>query len=358
VAGSSTPQCAVIGWPGQYGQGSAAAASQNAVFERVKGLMSCAHLFDLETLPAEFVPRTNYQRAVERGEFVRRQSSWDGKPYAQRYRQAHREFTSSGLERTVKSFLVAPGLTHVHTINSIALENDRATVTFTGLLNSLPYDYLIKVFGISHLTQSATDTLPLAKFESPLQPALTLRTLRLNALTRAYESIWTDLYSPAWQQDAFVAGPATVALGAVDPAWTEGSPLRTDLDRWLALTEIDAIVALMLGLSLEQLLQMYRSQFAVLRKYEFVTVFDANGRQISGIHHNYGFHQQAWEDALKVAPLRRGERRVGMWARVQAYLAGDHGVDLGPFEPPFVPADREKAMSAAYAAFAARLAAS
>jgi hypothetical protein len=31
---------------------SAAAASQNAVFERVKGLMSCAHLFDLDRLPA------------------------------------------------------------------------------------------------------------------------------------------------------------------------------------------------------------------------------------------------------------------------------------------------------------------
>jgi hypothetical protein len=31
---------------------SSAAASQNAVYERVKGLMSCAHLFDLERLPA------------------------------------------------------------------------------------------------------------------------------------------------------------------------------------------------------------------------------------------------------------------------------------------------------------------
>lgn len=31
---------------------SAAAGSQNAVFERVKGLMSCAHLFDMEKLPA------------------------------------------------------------------------------------------------------------------------------------------------------------------------------------------------------------------------------------------------------------------------------------------------------------------
>lgn len=32
---------------------SAAASSQNAVFERVKGLMSCAHLFDMEKLPAK-----------------------------------------------------------------------------------------------------------------------------------------------------------------------------------------------------------------------------------------------------------------------------------------------------------------
>lgn len=32
---------------------SAAASSQNAIFERVKGLMSCAHLFDIEKLPAK-----------------------------------------------------------------------------------------------------------------------------------------------------------------------------------------------------------------------------------------------------------------------------------------------------------------
>src|SRR5690606_22730893 len=128
-------------------------------------------------------------------------------------------------------------------------------------------------------------------------------------------------------------------------------------DRWLALTEIDAIVALMLGLTEEQLLQMYRSQFGVLRKYEYVTVFDANGHQISGIHHNYGYQQRKWEDTLKAEPTRRGERKVGMWERVQATMKGDTDVDLGTFVPPFVPADREKAMSTAYRAFQARLAA-
>lgn len=41
---------------------SAAASSQNAVFERVKGLMSCAHLFDLERLPAK--DRERYGRGA------------------------------------------------------------------------------------------------------------------------------------------------------------------------------------------------------------------------------------------------------------------------------------------------------
>ena len=43
---------------------------------------------------------------------------------------------------------------------------------------------------------------------------------------------------------------------------------------------------------------------------------------------------------------------MGMWDRVQAYLAGDTSIDLGPFVPPFRPADRETAMRRAYRAFA------
>ncbi len=313
---------------------------------------------DLERVSAGFVPRTNYQRLVSQDEFQRRQTAWDGKPYSMRYREAHREFVSAGLERTMKAFILPPGPPHIYTINSIALEDDASTALLAALFSSLPYDYLVKVFGVGHLIRSVTDVIPMASLETPLRGSLLLRVLRLNAMTQHYEQLWWGQFEEGWAVDAFVSGRGTVQLGAVGHRWSTETPLRTDLDRWLALTEIDAIVALMLGLTEEQLVQMYRSQFAVLRKYEFVTVFDANGRQISGIHHNYGFHQRQWEDELKAAPVRRGERKVGMWDRVHAYLKGDTEVDLGPFVPPFVPADRELAMSRAYRAFEARLAAS
>ncbi|MCA1791718.1 MAG: hypothetical protein LC667_18260, partial [Thioalkalivibrio sp.] len=313
---------------------------------------------DLETLPARFIPRTNYQRAIDAYEFTQRQAEWEGRPYSRRYREAHREFIQPGHERTVKACILPPGPTHINIINSVSLSTDLETAMWAGCLASLPFDYLTKVSGASGLKKNVIERYPLVDGNELMKSLLALRTLRLNCVTQDYTALWELLFDDCWGADLFVAGSGIARLGEVASSWNYETPLRLDLDRWLALTEIDAIVALMLGLTEEQLLQMYRSQFAVLRKYEHVTVFDTNGRQISGIHQNYGYHQQQWEDALKAAPTRRGEKKVGMWDRVKAHMAGDTDVDLGPFVPPFVPADREKAMSTAYRAFQARLTAS
>jgi hypothetical protein len=241
-------------------------------------------------------------------------------------------------------------------MNSNFTDSDRATVRCVGLLTGLPYDYLTKVYGVATLGKSFADRLPLPKQQVRLEEGLLLRTLRLNCLLSAYSAIWQDLYDPVWMNDNFVsANDATVGLGDIASEWTEITPLRTDYDRWLAMCEIDAIAALLLGLTMEQLLQMYRSQFAVLRKYETVTVFDGNGRQISGDYHAHGFLQAEWETSLKAAPARRGEKSMGMWDRVNAHIRGDTSVDLGPFVAPFRPADRESAMSRAYRAFAERV---
>ena len=310
---------------------------------------------DLETLPPDFIPRTNYQRSVDPEEFKRRQTTWNGAPYTTRYREAHREFVNPGLVRTLQACLLPVDVVHLHAVNSVFTENTERTTILTGMLSSLPYDYFVKVSGVGHVTKSVVDAFPIPGTNPRLERYLLLRTLRLNGLTSGFAPLWAELFDPGWSDDAFASGVGTVPLARNNPQWDAATPLRTDLDRWLALVDIDAIVAHMLGLSERQLLQMYRSQFPVLRKYEYVTVFDGNGRQISGIHHNYGFHQRRWENDLKAAPTQRGEKKIGMWDRVQAYMAGDETVDLGPFVPPFTPADRETAMTKAYRAFEARL---
>lgn len=121
----------------------------------------------------------------------------------------------------------------------------------------------------------------------PLEPKLLLRTLRLNCLVRPYAPLWEELYNPDWQQDSWVPHIGVdyadrALLGQVTPNWQWSTPLRRAADRRQALVEIDAIVAIMLGITAEELTTIYRTQFLVLQKYERDAPHDAHGRQLPG----------------------------------------------------------------------------
>ena len=80
-------------------------------------------------------------------------------------------------------------------------------------------------------------------------------------------------------------------------------------------------------------------------------VFDANGRKLCGNWQQYGYLQAQLEAAGKESKIGDWSK---IWDRVQAYLGGDRDADLGPFVPPFQPADRVAAMTTAYDVFCER----
>ncbi|MFJ9432194.1 Eco57I restriction-modification methylase domain-containing protein [Streptomyces sp. NPDC101490] len=224
------------------------------------------------------------------------------RPYSQFHRVAWRRQIASNTERSLYAALLPRGPAHVDLINSMALPNATDTVLAAGFMASLPLDYYLRITGRGDLRIGEAKTLPAATAGHPLSPALALRTLRLNAQSEAFGDLWTELHEAVWQEDdwaAYSVWPTKLdsITDGVTSTWTQETPLRSEVARRAALVEIDALVAVWLGISADELVAMYRARFPVLQQYEENMWFDATGRRIAKAHqqHGYGQPKDAWK---------------------------------------------------------------
>ena len=308
--------------------------------------------WDLERLPESVIPRTNWQRKADRTAFEAALPVWDDVTTTYGYRLIARTMLPSNTYRTVFMSLMPPKASSMSGCYTGWYESDRLTAAFCGLASSLLCDFVVRISGVANFHDSVISRFPAPDDGHPLIPPLVHRTLRLNCLTREFAGLWSQLVDPDWESDDFTQPDwATRSITQPPPAWDMGVPVRTELDRWLLLTELDALGTLILGVGSDGLAAVYNSQFPVLRSYEHRMVFDANGRQLCGDWHQHGYLQAQLEAEAK---QNRPRGWVKIWDRVHAYMDGDTDVDLGPFVPPFQPADRVAAMTTAYDVFCDR----
>lgn len=288
---------------------------------------------DLETIDGGFIPRTSYQVAKPYAEYIAGYPKWRGEPGVRDFRLAWRRMGQSANVRTIHAAIIPPGPCHMHLVLSARLPTAKDTVLAAGTWASLPVDFIAKTAGVSDLTQNVVRRFPHVRDHS-LEPRLLLRALRLNCLVSPYAPLWGELYDKAWQQDSWVPHigvdyASRAPLGAVGPKWEWATPLRRAADRRQALVEIDAIVAIMLGITAEELLTIYRTQFPVLQKYERDALYDANGRQLpSKLASEYRKKGTVKPDDLTVEGVTYVEPFVGVDRERDMELAHKHFSDL------------------------------
>ncbi|MFD7946868.1 Eco57I restriction-modification methylase domain-containing protein [Streptomyces sp. NPDC059744] len=285
---------------------------------------------------------------------------WTTRPYSQFTRMAWRRQIASNTERSLFAALVPPGPAHIHMVHSMSLASERETTLTAGFWAALPLDYFLRATGRSDLQVGEAQTMPAPTPEHPLSAALLLRTLRLNAQTDAYARLWFKLYENSWQQEAWAAAsewpPMTASLAqGVTAKWTPATPLRAEFARRAALVEMDALVAVWLGISADELVAMYQARFPVLQQYEENMWFDATGRRITKAHqvHGYGQPKDAWKQLSShedfpwagtvpegyTGPLYRADRKREMRAAHAEFTRRLHaaGWEPGDVEPPGTP---------------------
>ena len=307
-------------------------------------------IIDLQQITGDYIQRCKYTPSPSMSEYLKLfpTTPW-GTSYAQEYRIVCRRRLDNEGANTLISTVIPPGVAHVDTIFGIAINNDHF-MTVSATMMSIVFDFFVRTLRKSDFLTNTLVTLPYLG-ECKQRNHLAHRALLLSCLTRNYKDLWENYSSTDWMDDSWSKNDPRLNNDCfhVKAEWNDSVALKNEYSRRQATVEIDVLTAMALGLSLEQLKNIYRIQFPVMQQYEADTWYDQTGRVVFSAK-SYGeltYKRKDWESGIKGAPAGQKFYRT----IVDDTMPGDPVERTIEYVAPFDRCDREQDYETAWKFF-------